>query len=323
MDPIKIIVRIQNAPLRTDLALLRALETQGITLSRNQLKERFQQKQVFHQGRPTVASRILEVGDYEFILNEVVQSKELSSISAEKSFLPIVYEDETLLVLNKESGIPSVPHRPDESLTAVGSALAHYPALAQIGRTPFEPGLLHRLDTGTSGLLVFAKTQAEFDRLSLAWKRREVVKIYRALTTSHQAPPQTPLQIRHPLAHDAKSAKRMIALREGSRKKYRGKPLETVTHLVKVHTQRSFGSSEIKEAGTQKVHLYDFEIQIDTGVMHQIRCHLSDLGYPILGDSIYNGIPSSRLWLHAWRLTIPLSDDQTLSLEAQLPASWR
>src|SRR5690606_29289920 len=83
--------------------------------------------------------------------------------SPEGSFITVIYEDEDLLVLNKPSGIPSVPHSAVETKTAVGSALAHYPRLAGVGTRPLEPGLLHRLDTGTSGCLAFAKNAAAFD----------------------------------------------------------------------------------------------------------------------------------------------------------------
>src|ERR671925_567284 len=86
-------------------------------------------------------------------------------LSKRGPFLPMIYEDETLLVIHKASGVPSVPHDEDETETAVGAALAHTSALIGIGNRPLEPGLLHRLDTGTSGLLVFAKSQAEFTRL--------------------------------------------------------------------------------------------------------------------------------------------------------------
>ena len=74
--------------------------------------------------------------------------------------IEIIYEDDRLLVLNKISGIPSAPLHSDESRTVVAAAVAHFPAMTQVkGHKPLEFGLLHRLDTGTSGLLVFAKTQ--------------------------------------------------------------------------------------------------------------------------------------------------------------------
>ena len=86
----------------------------------------------------------------------------------------------------------------------------------------------------------------------------------------------------------------------------RGRPLEARTEILEVR----------RASRTQE--LYDLTVRIETGVMHQIRCHLASQGWPIQGDPIYRGAPSSRLWLHAWRLEIP----PLLSLEAALPDLW-
>jgi 23S rRNA-/tRNA-specific pseudouridylate synthase len=99
----------------------------------------------------------------------------------------------------------------------------------------------------------------------------------------------------------------MIAI-ENERTAIRGKPLPAQTWIHRVRE------------GTQGMH--DFEIQITTGVMHQIRCHLASQGWPILGDPIYRGNPSSRLWLHAWKLEIPLASGARLALQSTLPVDW-
>jgi 23S rRNA pseudouridine1911/1915/1917 synthase len=282
-------------------------------LSRAKLKQWFQEGKILYLQREAKPSFILQPGTHEIILLNCDLAPPQASPSQNGSFLPIIYEDENILILHKTSGIPSAPQSSIETETAVGSALASHPNLFGIGPHPLEPGLLHRLDTDTSGLLAFAKTEEEFLRLTTCWKKREVKKIYRAWVSADPTSfSRLPLTIRFPLAHDAKSSKRMIALKEEKNSNFRGKPLPAITHLLGA---QKFQTS----SGTL---LYDVEIEIETGVMHQIRCHLAAIGIPILGDSVYKGAPSSRLWLHAWKLKIPLKDGKALTLEAQLPPGW-
>ncbi len=230
--------------------------------------------------------------------------------------LRVLYEDSELLILNKRSGVPSAPHSPDETGTAVEAALHLCPSLIGVGEKNLEPGLVHRLDTGTSGVLVFAKTQAEFQRLKQIWKDRRVEKIYRAMTMRDSPLPSLPAQIDYPLAHDAKSKKKMIALLNPKWRHYRGKPIPALTRILNGF---KLGSSE----------LFDLTVQIETGVMHQIRCHLDAWGAPIWGDPIYgktkpNPIkaPAERLWLHAWKLGFHAAAGHWLEVEAPLPENW-
>lgn len=244
--------------------------------------------------------------------------------------IPIIYENDNLLVLNKPSGIPSIPHHIDEKETAVGAALRHFPglqSLASVSYKPLEPGLLHRLDTGTSGLLLFAKTLPEYQRMRELWRENKVQKIYRALIApkAHPTPPealcqaplQVPMTIQISLAHDARSKRRMRVVLPGSRQSsLRGKPLTAITHILRLHPIPDLQKS------SQAPLAMDVELQIKTGVMHQIRCHLAYLGWPVIGDTIYHGIPSSRLWLHAWKLVIPLTHKKLLKIQAPLPEEW-
>lgn len=253
-------------------------------------------------------------------------------------FLPLIYEDEDLLVLNKSSGVPSIPHSSEETHTAVSAALAHCPQIQGIGYGPLEPGILHRLDNETSGVLVFAKAQKEFDRLKEIWKTPQVRKFYKALSLGEAPIPKTPQTIRWHLAHSAKSSKRMLAfsdLHSVRKNQIKGKPLPTCTHLLNAHplTQYTFPSP------LSSVSLVEFELEIETGVMHQIRCTLAGMKWPILGDPIYR-LPSSlasvlsefprllpahfqtRLWLHAEKLQLPLASGKTLIFKANIPENW-
>jgi 23S rRNA pseudouridine1911/1915/1917 synthase len=303
----------EKAGVRIDRALADELKKRAPHLSRATLKHCFVEKSVRlgPAGHAVSASTILLPGTHEVTLADWDEKEHFEAPRArpapEGPFLPIVFEDESFLVLNKAPGVPSVPHSPAETQTAVSSALASCPDLRDVGFGGLEPGLLHRLDNGTSGLLVFAKNGESFHRLRESWKNGLVKKIYRAKVASEEtAPALIPGELRWLLAHDEKSAKRMIAFPDGIRasSRYRGTPLETLTRIIQLHTST------------------DVEIEIVTGVMHQIRCVLGALGHPILGDPLYGGAISTRLWLHAWRLEIPREDGSTLSLEAPLPARW-
>jgi 23S rRNA pseudouridine1911/1915/1917 synthase len=310
----------QGAEARIDRALTDALKLRAPHLSRATLKAYFQRREILLNGRAVPPATVVAPGEHTItILNwEEGAHREAphASPSTKGPFLPVIFEDERLLVLDKESGTPSVPHAADETETAVGSALALRPELRDVGFGGLEPGLLHRLDTGTSGLLAFAKTTAEFHRLREAWQSGKVRKTYRARASGHGEFPALPAELRWLLAHDEKSAKKMIAFPDGIRSgsRYRGKPLETITRLIRLH-----GPAQ----GTAASALADLELEIETGVMHQIRCTLAALHWPILGDFIYGGPASSRLWLHAWKLELPTANGSPLKLEAPLPLHWR
>jgi 23S rRNA pseudouridine1911/1915/1917 synthase len=305
-------LEIQESPTRLDLALLKTLREENPELSRRQIKTWFQEKKIFLGNKAVSGSLILLPGSHLIELKECAVKPALICAPLRQSFLPVIYEDEEILVLHKKSGVPSLPQNPMETGTAVESALAHFPRLAGIGKTPLECGLVHRLDTETSGILVFAKDQEEWLRLRKLWKLRQVKKIYRARVVLLAPLPKTPFLINLPLAHDAKSSKKMIALKiplsPFQLKFIRGKPLPAITRIL-----------SCQPSG-------DFEIEIETGVMHQIRCHLSSQGWPLLGDRIYYPAakhePDSSFLLHAWKLKFALKTGVVLSLEASLPPQW-
>jgi 23S rRNA pseudouridine1911/1915/1917 synthase len=301
---------------RLDKALLEELRRGHPTLSRGRLKELFQAGRIQARGRRLApadevpfAGIEIEILDWDPALAEVARAQP----SPDGCFLAILHESPELLILNKATGVPSVPHEPRETRTAVGAALAHDPKLSGIGRGGLEPAILHRLDTGTSGVLVFARTQESFSRLRTAWPTQEVRKTYRALVRAAE-PGRSfpgPITLDWPLAHDAKSSKRMKVQapdRPVPNSAIRGDWMPAVTH--------------VREAEELPNGLWDLTLEIETGRMHQIRAHLAALGFPVQGDPIYGGTPSSRLWLHAWRIELALTGEELQVLEAPLPDRW-
>lgn len=225
----------------------------------------------------------------------------------------MLYEDALWLIVQKPTGVPSVPHanrKENQSPTVVDFALE---ACAELKKRIVSPeyGLLHRLDTGTSGVLAFAKSSEEFSRLKKLWKTPTVQKHYRAIVPFV---PALPPSIEISLAHSLKSKKRILPVPKNAsehwlKTRVRGKILPAKTWII--------NSQSISEKRL------DLGINIQTGVMHQIRCHLSALGCPIVGDPIYGGASSTRLWLHHWRLTLPTQTlDKSLTFEARLPKDW-
>jgi 23S rRNA pseudouridine1911/1915/1917 synthase len=211
--------------------------------------------------------------------------------------LEILFEDDVLLVLNKQPGRVVHPAPGNESGTLVNALLFHDPVFQSVERA----GIVHRLDKDTSGAMVAAKTDAAMAELQRQFKARETEKEYLALVWG--APPPSgrveTLIGRHP-----KQRQKMAVLREGGR--------EAVSSFKVLE---SFAETTL------------VQVKIETGRTHQIRVHMAYLGHPVVGDSVYgrarkNKLPVAvgRQMLHAAKLgfTHPCSGKR-LSFEAPLP----
>ncbi len=119
----------------------------------------------------------------------------------------VVHEDDAIIVVDKPAGVPVHPHRPEETGTLANGLVARYPELVGVGSQPLEPGLVHRLDTQTSGLLVVARTPAVFRTLASAFAERRVEKVYIALVLG--SPPAT-TAITTPIGHHPTDPRRMV-----------------------------------------------------------------------------------------------------------------
>ena len=209
----------------------------------------------------------------------------------------VVREEPSFLAVEKPSGIPSVPLEPGELGTLAGAVAARYPECAPLGRSPGDGGLLQRLDRGTSGLVLVARTGAAFDRLFAAQRRGEIEKTYTALVPARGLP--LPERIDAPLT-GAGRGRGATAVGPG------GNPATTFVRSV-----TRLGAFALVEAA---IHL---------GARHQIRAHLAHVGAPIAGDVRYGGPEIDglgRLFLHASRVRAPHPDDGSeLCVESPLP----
>ncbi|MDE0243266.1 MAG: RluA family pseudouridine synthase [Candidatus Kaiserbacteria bacterium] len=220
----------------------------------------------------------------------------------------ILYEDDHLLAVNKPSGL--VVHRGvgvDESETLAGWILQHYPDIADVGEgpegAPRRPGMPHRLDKGTSGVMIIAKRQEVFTTLKRHFQKGQVQKEYHAFV--HGAPKQDRGTVTLPLGRSVRD------FRKRSARSIRGQKRDACTEYV-VETR-------CKDASL--VRFYP-----KTGRTHQIRVHAQALQSPIVGDTLYAPrrpvlFGFSRLALHAYRLTLTthLTDNEPLDLIAPYP----
>ena len=216
--------------------------------------------------------------------------------SAEPIPLAIVYEDEDILVIDKAAGLTVHPAPGHPSHTLVNAILAHCPGLP-ISKEPMRPGIVHRLDKDTSGLIVIAKNDFAQEYLIAQFKSRTVTKGYLVLVKGRLSPERGIIEA--PIGRDPYHRRRMAIVETG------------------------------KEATTQyqvRKYLDNYtlvEVTPLTGRTHQIRIHLSAIGHPVAGDPIY-GIRSAHLkrqFVHAYRLGFRLpSTEQYKEFTSPLPA---
>ncbi len=201
-----------------------------------------------------------------------------SDIQAQDIALNIVFEDKYLLVINKPVGMVVHPGAGNPDKTLINALMAHCPDIVGVGGVQ-RPGLVHRLDKDTSGLLVVAKSDLAYKSLVKQLRYRKLSREYLGIVKGEIEGPGI---INAPLGRHFVSRKRMAVLPEG------GKP--AVTHFVVL-------------GKTEKASL--LHLKLETGRTHQIRVHLQYIHHPILGDSVYGGGSdlAARQMLHAFRLS--------------------
>jgi 23S rRNA pseudouridine1911/1915/1917 synthase len=218
--------------------------------------------------------------------------------------LPILYEDDALIAVDKPSGMPSVALRAGEIGTVANFLLARAPDTAAAGRTALEAGLVHRLDTGTSGVLLAARSAPAWRDLRAQFRRHAVRKQYLAWVDGDVAASGVR---REPIAHDPRRAHAMLACRDA----VQAQSLRARPALTRYRPRERRGRTTL------------LAVEIATGVRHQIRVHLAAAGHPVCGDALYGGSAAPRLMLHAALLGVrhPVSR-RALSIDSPPPGDF-
>jgi 23S rRNA pseudouridine1911/1915/1917 synthase len=209
--------------------------------------------------------------------------------------VPLIFEDEHLLVVDKPVGLVVHPGAGNRSGTLVNALLGK--GIAG-GEDPERPGVVHRLDRDTSGLMVLAKSEEAYAGLVAALSERRVKRVYRALVVGERLPHAGTID--SPVGRDPANSTLMAA----------GVGRPAVTHFEVMH--EAAGHAMLR-------------VRLETGRTHQIRVHLSAIGHPVYADPLYgDAVPGQRLWLHAERLAFvhPVIGE-ALEFEAPIPEDLR
>lgn len=294
MNPQTMVINLDRPGERLD----RALAAARPDISRAQWQRLIKEACVTLDGRPVKASQRLEGGESLVVVLPPVVDTELQP---EAIPLEILYEDADLLVVNKPAGMVVHPAAGHDHGTLVNAILAHCPDLPGVGGER-RPGIVHRLDKDTSGIILVAKHDAALTFLQRQFKQRTVQKTYLALVEGHLTPAEALIDA--PLGRDPRQRKQMAVIPPG-------------------------GSATARPSQTRYLVLdrYDEYTLVAcyplTGRTHQIRVHLAFAGHPIVGDKVYGRrkqpLGLDRHFLHAAEIAFTRPGGQAMHFKVGLP----
>ena len=269
-------------------------------LSRTAVQRLIKEENIKVNGTRTKDAYKVQIGDEIEI--KIPDAKKID-LKAQDIPLDIIYEDKDILVVNKPKGMVVHPANGNLDGTLVNAVMAICKeSLSGIGGE-IRPGIVHRLDKDTSGAILVAKNDKSHIALSEQLKNHEVKKTYLALVRGIIKENQATINM--PIARSTKDRKKMAVDKKGK---------EAITHF--------------KVLGRYKGKYTLLEIRIETGRTHQIRVHLSHIGFPIVGDEVYSN--GKNEWgikgqcLHAWKIEFkhPITEEP-IKLEAKIPTYFQ
>lgn len=267
--------------------------------SRAYLQKLIKNNLVSANGETAKPKHILQTGGeikIEFPAPEEIKMEPDSAIP-----LKIVYEDANIAVIDKQAGLSVHPSEKEKSGTLANALFARYPEIKNVGENPIRPGIVHRLDKDTSGLMVVAKNNAAFQFLKKQFQGRKVEKRYLALVERN---------LKEKTGTIEKSiGRRGMKQYAGERKKHALK--KTREALTEYAVKKSFSGYDLVEAMPK------------TGRTHQIRVHFASIGHPLACDFKYGSrkCPAglSRHFLHSYYLSFTSPSGQKIAFETDLP----
>ena len=274
-------------------------------LSRRQSTKAIDESAFLVNGRRATKGQRLKQGDRVVFHGAKHWLSELP-VAAVRARVTVIYEDTEIIAIDKPAGIPTHGFSGRDVDTLANMIVAQWPELSSVGRSRWEPGLLNRLDTETSGLVLVAKNQPAYDNLREQFRGRRVTKKYIALVWGEVASSGS---IGLALAHDPTDRRRMRVVDDFGTNR---RPLRSWHALTSFRKLASSGAVSL------------VEITMETGVTHQIRVHLAAIGHAIVGDPLYGSKKDptdlARHFLHSSCLQFahPASGQRTI-LESPLP----
>lgn len=263
-------IKVAKAGERIDKYLANNLE-----LSRSTIKKTIDENKVFVNGQTVKSSYKVNIDD--LIVFTYIEEK--INLVPKKMDLDIIYEDESILLVNKKKDTIVHPASNDQDHTLVNGLIYKYPELKNLD--PIRPGIVHRLDKDTSGALVVAKNKAAFDNLVDQFTKRQVVRKYYAIVHSRI---ENELEINRKIGRNEKDRTKM-AVNEKN-----GKEAISLVRPIE-----SFGPYSL------------VEVELKTGRTHQIRVHMASINHPVVGDLVYgrdNNYGIKTQLLHAYYLEL-------------------
>ncbi|MBI2095083.1 MAG: RluA family pseudouridine synthase [Candidatus Omnitrophica bacterium] len=296
MEKFEFVIPVLMTPVRADAFLAGAF---GRRFSRSQVKAVFEKGAVRLNGKPCKSGDRLKEGDR--IAGDLPALRE-ETLAGEDIPLRVVYEDESLLVVDKAAGMVVHPGAGNKKGTLVQALLGRGGKLSTSGG-PLRPGIVHRLDKDTSGLILVAKNNPSHRALQMQFSTRSLSKTYTALVLGRVEFEEGHIGL--PIGRDPRQRKKM-AIRADELGK------EALTYYKVL---RRFPAATL------------LQLKIVTGRTHQIRVHLAHLGHPVVGDAVYGrplAFPASRLGLHASKIEFlhPQSGKMT-AFESPLPPEMK
>lgn len=291
----KFVVEIEQVGKRLDLFVISVIKD----LSRMNAKRLIEDGNVQVNSKNSKVSYKVQNGD--IIEIHIPEAKQLD-LKAQEIPIEVVYEDSDIIVVNKPKGLVVHPANGNWDGTLVNAIMAICKdSLSGIGGE-VRPGIVHRLDKDTSGLLIIAKNDKAHINMSNEIKNREVKKVYIALVRGIVA--ENEATINMPIGRSNKDRKKMAVVKNGK---------EAITHFKVIKRFDKYTLLDVK---------------IDTGRTHQIRVHLSEIGHPVVGDEIYSngknefGVHGQLLHAKSLDFKHPITG-KDMHLEAELPEEFK
>lgn len=275
----------------------------GFAVSRRAARDLIARGMVSVNGHRYRKGAVISPGDHVEVTPEPI----VTALAPDpKVTLDLLFEDAAVVVVNKPGLLPCHPIRPGERGTVMNAMAALFPETAGAGDKPIEGGLVHRLDNGTSGALMVARTNQAFAQLREAIRAGRVARRYLALVAGRLT---VRLELGEAIAHHPRNPRRMVAVSAADAAyRLKARPAESV-----VEPLEHVGSYTLVSVAPR------------TGMRHQIRVHLANAGYPIVGDELYGGLPHpllppGRFWLHLEEIRFDSPASGRVTVKAPLPS---